>query len=344
MQGRRAEVAALVMTLAVSGTGVVLFRVAHLPLPWLLGPMLGCLVAALAGLPLRGAPRASMVMRTILGVAVGASITPALVHRLPQMTASLAMMPLLVVAVGAVGYPLFRRVFGFDHPTSYYAAMPGGLQDMLVFGAEAGGDMRALGLIHATRVLIVVSLLPLVFAYILGVDMSRPPGLPAADIPVVELALMAAAAILGWQGAQAVGLFGATILGPMIAAAALSLGGIISHRPPAEAITAAQFFIGFTVGVKYTGITPREVRRVVGAGVVFSLLTLVIAVGFAGVAIWLHVVPPVEGLLSFSPGGQAEMAVLAIVAGADVAFVVSHHVVRIVIVILGAPIVARRLR
>jgi uncharacterized membrane protein AbrB (regulator of aidB expression) len=41
------------------------------------------------------------------------------------------------------------------------------------------------------------------------------------------------------------------------------------------------------------------------------------------------------------PGGQAEMVMIAIVAGSDVAFVVTHHLLRIVTVILAAPIVAR---
>ncbi len=335
---------AIALTAAISALGVTIFAGLHLPLPFLLGPMLGCLVAALAGVGLRGAPRASTVMRTILGVAVGASITPALFHRLPQMAASLALMPFLVLAIGAVGYPLFRRVFGFDHATSYYAAMPGGLQDMLVFGEEAGGDIRALGLIHATRVLLIVTALPVFFAYVLGVDMSRAPGLPAADIPLMELGLMALIAILGWKIAARVGLFGASILGPLILAAFASLAGVIEHRPPAEAIYAAQFFIGFSVGVKYSGITWPEIRRDVGAGVGYTVLILLIAIGFASAAIWLGLVPKIEGLLAFSPGGQAEMAVLAIVAGGDVAFVVAHHLIRIVIVIIGAPMVARLLR
>lgn len=328
-------------TFLISALGVGAFSLLHLPLPFLLGPMLGCLVAALCGVRLRGAPRASAVMRTILGVAVGASITPALFHRLPHMAASLALMPLLIVAIGAIGYPFFRRVFGFDHATSYYAAMPGGLQDMLVFGEEAGGDVRALSLIHATRVLIIVTALPVFFAYVLGVDLARPPGLPAADIPRVELALMAVLGLAGWQLAERAGLFGASILGPLILAAAASLGGLIEHRPPAEAIYAAQFFIGFTVGVKYSGITWPEIRRDVGAGIGYTLVIFVIAIAFAALAIRLGLVPRVEGLLAFSPGGQAEMAVLAIVAGADVAFVVAHHVVRIVLIIVGAPVVAR---
>jgi uncharacterized membrane protein AbrB (regulator of aidB expression) len=52
----------------------------------------------------------------------------------------------------------------------------------------------------------------------------------------------------------------------------------------------------------------------------------------------------VEAFLAFAPGGQAEMTVLAIVAGADLGFVVTHHLVRIILVITGAPIVAGLLR
>jgi hypothetical protein len=48
-----------------------------------------------------------------------------------------------------------------------------------------------------------------------------------------------------------------------------------------------------------------------------------------------------ETLLSFTPGGQAEMTVLALVVGADVGVVILHHVFRILIVIVGAPIVAK---
>ena len=51
--------------------------------------------------------------------------------------------------------------------------------------------------------------------------------------------------------------------------------------------------------------------------------------------------PGKETLLSFAPGGQAELAVLALIVGADVAFVVAHHVLRIFVVILGAPFAKR---
>ncbi len=332
------------LTVAIAAIGTVAFWFTGLPLPFLFGPLLACLLAALMGLPLMGLGQFSVAARTILGVAVGASITPELIGRLPQIAASVALIPAYILIIGLIGVPFFRRVYGFDWATSWYAAMPGGLQDMVIFGTEAGGDTRALSLIHATRVLIIVTLAPVIMIHGFGVTLDNPIGAPAASLPLGELALMAAAALIGWKGGERIGLFGASIIGPMIVTAILSLSGLIHTRPPAEAVLTAQFMIGLGIGVGYVGVTLYELRRDVVAGVVFVLLLAALAAAFTEFVYFLGLAPHVEAFLAFAPGGQAEMTVLAIVAGADLGFVIVHHLVRVVIVILGAPIAARMFR
>jgi len=329
-------------TVFAAGLGAAGFLAAGWPLPLLLGPMLGCLAFALAGARLRDMGGIGTFMRTILGVAIGASVTPALVGALPDYGATLLLVPLFVAAIGLLGYPFFRRVMGFDRATAFYSAMPGGLQDMLIFGQEAGGDARAMSLVHATRVLAIVTAAPFLLSWIYGIELTRPPGAPIAALPLSQLALMALAALLGWKGGERIGLFGASILGPLIVTAALSLAGLIQHRPPAEMIWAAQLFIGIAVGAKYSGITARELRLFVGAGLAFSALLAAISLGFIAIALQLSPAPALDVVLSFLPGGQAEMVVIAIVSGADVAFVVTHHLTRIFLVILIAPIIGRR--
>ena len=328
------------LTALIAFAGAGAFHLLNLPLPFLFGPMTACLIAALAQVPLMGFGQISVAARTILGVAVGASITPALFSELPQMAVSVALIPLFIAVIALVGVPFFRRVWGFDTPTAYYAAMPGGLQDMVIFGAEAGGDPRALSLIHATRVLIIVTLAPIILTQAYGATLSHPIGAPAADLPLQELALMVVAALIGWKGGVRLKLFGASILGPLIVTAALSLGDLIHTRPPAEAIIAAQFFIGCTIGVHFRGVTWSELTRIVAAGVAYVMVLAVLAAGFTGFVTALGLGHPVEAFLAFAPGGQAEMTVLAIVTGADLGFVITHHLTRIVLVILGAPLVA----
>jgi hypothetical protein len=329
------------ISLAAAGIGAAAFLALGLPLPLLLGPMIGCLVLALAGAPLQGMGALGIFMRTFLGVAIGASVTPELVRALPTHAGTLLMVPVFVLVIGAIGYPFFRRVIGFDHPTAFYAAMPGGLQDMLIFGEEAGGDVRAMSLVHATRVLVIVTAAPVLLTVFYELDLTQAPGAPARALPPHELALMLLAALAGWKGGERIGLFGASILGPLVVTAGLSLSGVIHFRPPAEAIWAAQFFIGIAVGSKYAGITGRELRIDVGAGLAYAALLALVSLAFIEVIVLFSPAPAIDVILAFLPGGQAEMAVIAIVAGADVAFVVAHHLTRIVLVILAAPWVAR---
>jgi membrane AbrB-like protein len=327
--------------LGAAGGGSAAFVLLGLPLPFLLGPMAGCLVAGLAGAQMRGMGQLGHAMRTILGVAVGASITPEMVDALPRMAASLALVPVYLILAGVAGYPLLRRVFGFDHPTAYYGAMPGGLQDMLIFGEEAGANPRALSLIHATRVALIVMLAPPLLWAFWGVDLYRPPGQPASATPLLQIALMLLAGLGGWFAALKLRLFGASILGPMIATAALSLSGLITMRPPAEAIWTAQIFIGLAVGVRYSGLTWRELRHDVAAGATLSLYLALLTLIFAEAVYLLNLAPQLEAFMAFAPGGQAEMAVLALLAGADLAFIVAHHITRIVLVILLSPLVVK---
>ncbi|MEL7026643.1 MAG: AbrB family transcriptional regulator, partial [Pseudomonadota bacterium] len=318
-------------------TGVGLFMLFGLPLPWLLGPIMACLIAALIGVPLRGIKPVNDAMRTVLGVAVGATMTPAVIATFPSMWPTLLLIPVMVVCIGLTGIPYFMRIWRYDFVTAYYSTMPGGLQDMLVFGEEAGGNVRTLSLIHATRVLVIVVALPFLLSGIWGADLSNPPGVPASTVPWSELLLMVACALIGWQGAKAIGLFGASILGPLIVTAGVTMAGFLHFRPPAEAIWAAQFFIGMTIGAKYTGITSQEVRRDVAAGLGFCVILMMLTVIFVEVIYQGGLAPGQETLLAFAPGGQAELTVLALIVGADVAFVVAHHVLRIFFVILGAP-------
>lgn len=332
------------ITLVLGLAGVAAFSLAGLPLPFLFGPMAACLVAALAGAPLRAFGQISVGARTVLGVAVGAAVTPTLLAQVPQMWGSVAIVPVYIAVIALVGVPFFRRVSGFDPVTAFYAAMPGGAADMVLFGQEAGGNARQLSLVHVTRLLVIMVVAPVVLVQVYGVSLTHPVGQPASELPVAEMALMVAAALIGWKGGERIGLFGAAIMGPLIVAAILSLAGVLHQRPPREALLAAQFLIGLGIGVSYVGVSWREVRDTVTGGAAFVLILALLAALATEVATLAGLAPPVEAFLAFTPGGQAEMSMLAIVSGADLGFVIVHHLVRILLVILGAPVLFRLLR
>lgn len=328
------------VTVLIVLAGVAVFWVAGIPLPFLFGPMAACLIAAFLGANLQGFGKISVAARTILGVAVGSAVTPALISDLPQLGISLALIPFYIAVIGLAGFVFFHRICGYDPATAYFAAMPGGLQDMVIFGQEAGGDARALSLIHATRVLLIVTTVPVLMSILFDADLTNPIGAPIQDIPIYDLLAMVFAAIVGWRVAAMLGLFGASILGPMILAAILSLSDFIHMRPPKEAILAAQFFIGTGIGIHYMGITWTEFRRIIVTAIAFVAILAVLAAVMAELLPMITGIGPLEAFLAFAPGGQAEMTVLAIVAGADLGVVIAHHLLRLILVISFAPIFA----
>ena len=331
-------------TFGVGLVGALTFLVLGFPLPWLLGTLSACLVAAIIGIEMKAIKPLNEAMRTIVGVAVGATISVTLLVSMIAMWPTLLLIPVMVILIGVIGVPYFHRLWGYDWVTSYYSAMPGGLQDMLVFGEEAGGNVRAMSLIHATRVLIIVMAVPFLMQAYWQADLTNPPGAAIASIAPQQIVILIFCGLAGWQAAKFVGMSGASILGPLILAAAASLAGILHTRPPAEAVWLAQYFIAITVGVKYVGITQAEVRRDILAGLGYCGILIVITVIFTGIIHALDLAPSRETLLSFAPGGQAELVVLALIVGADMAFVVTHHLVRIFFVILCAPYFERVFR
>ena len=322
--------------------GAALFRALGLPLPFLLGPLAACLVTALLGARLSGPPTPWLnAIRTVLGVAAGSSVSPALMDQLPQTLASASLVPLFLAASLLLGYPFFRRVAGFDRPTAYFATIPGGFAEMILLGAERGGDIRALSLVHATRILTLVSLTPFLISLYVTVDLSAAPGVPLDAIPLRDHLIMLACAVIGYQGARRIGLFGASILGPMILSAVASLTGLIENRPPTEALILAQFVIGISIGSHYVGVTRDELRRVISASVGYALILAALTVLFGEIVYLLGINDLLHGILAFAPGGQPEMVMLAILTGADITFVIFHHVLRLLLVMGLTPLLAR---
>ena len=290
------------ITFAIAVVGAVVFYYLGLPLPLLLGPMLACLIAAFAQVRTADFGYLGDFMRTFLGVTVGATINMEVVGQLPAYGMSLLFVPLFIVCIGALGYPILRYWFGMNHPTAYYAAMPGGLPDALIVGELAGANVRTLSLVHATRVLVTVTIAPIIIELFWQADLSAPPGHPASSVAVEEMLIFAATGWVGWKAAERVGLFGAPLLGPMILAAVLGLSGVITQRPPAEIIWASQFFVGIAVGVKYVGVTWREFKIDVTAGFVYALGLALISVAFFLLISNLGIAPALDAFLAFLPG------------------------------------------
>lgn len=214
---------------------------------------------------------------------------------------------------------------------------------MILVGGEMGGEVRTISLIHGSRILLVVLAIPFAFTVLLEFEPAARPaaGLPLTAIPFRDLGMLAVAGGIGFLGARALRLPAAAVVGPMILSATVHLGGWTTARPPLEVIAAAQVIVGAAVGCRFAGAKLSHVGRTMIVATGGTALLVSVTVAFAETVHLATGLPLAALILAFAPGGLAEMSLIALALGADPAFVAMHHIVRIFLVVVLAPLAFR---
>jgi uncharacterized protein len=332
------------LALGLGAAGGAVFDALRMPLAWMIGAMLITTAASMAGARLWVPPRMRGVMIAVLGIMLGSSFTPEAVDRAFQWTGSLASLLLFVAVVIATLGLFLRYRAGFGPANAFFSSAPGGFSAMVLMGGAMGGDERTIALMHSVRMMLAVLIIPFWFRLFHG---YQPGGTAAmgqiADIAATDAAILTLCAVVGCWVAIKMRLPVATLIGPMILSAAAHLSGLTSARPPGEIVAVAQVVIGAFIGCRFVGV---PVKRVVGtmwlSGATTAMM-MAITLTFALLLERLLGLPFQALLLAFAPGGLAEMSLVSLAMGIDTAFVATHHLVRIIIVVMLAPIAFRLL-
>ena len=331
----------MLLALAIGLAGALIFRALDAPLPWMLGSTAACFIVTILGGPILPPKPVVTPLRATLGVAIGTAFSPELIGRIPGMLASLGVLVPYVALLVLIGVPFFERLARFDRPTAFFSAVPGGLNDMVLFAEQSGANERTVTLVHCTRVLIIVFTLPFLIVYLSGLSPGEGTLASAtlADLSWFDGVVLCAIGVIGRWLALRLGIFGAAMVGPMLLSGLLHAAGFTSARVPTEIMSLAQLGLGTYLGCLFRGLTAREFSSVVAWAICYSGIILTIAAAFSLLVVWLTGFDLTSVFLAFSPGGQPEMNLMAFVLGLDVAYVALHHLVRVAIVLLGAQIV-----
>ncbi|SNS44070.1 AbrB family transcriptional regulator [Tropicimonas sediminicola] len=314
-----------------------------LPLPWMLGPMLGCGLAALAGAPLHGPVPARGVVVPIIGVMLGSGFHPEMLGHMANWTGTLILLPAFLAAATGASFVFYRSVGGYRPVDAFFCAAPGGLNEMVILGGAAGGDERRIALAHALRVFLVISIIALVYALVLDIRAARgaQTWVGLGDLSLRDWAVLGGCAILGAVLAKPLRLPAPQLFGPGLLSAAAHLTEIVTLPPPSILVIASQITIGTILGCRFIGVKPREMGRDMALGLGATLILLCVTTVFAALLGPLTGTSLAEGVLAYSPGGLTEMSLLALAMGQDVAFVSTMHIARIVMVVFGMPLAFR---
>jgi uncharacterized protein len=216
-----------------------------------------------------------------------------------------------------------------------------------VMARELGADERMVAVLQYLRVLLIVVLMPVVATVAYGASPGGGGGAPddgGAGWPA-GLLFTVGCCVVGLVVGRLVRLPVAALLGPMVAAAVVDLTGVgRGAEVPGLVASAAFLLIGLQVGLSFTRESLRTIGRALPVALAVIVGLIVASAGLGAVLSAATGVSALDGYLATTPGGLYAVLATASDLGADVTFVLSVQVLRLFVMLLSAPLVARWLR
>ncbi|MGV3651655.1 MAG: AbrB family transcriptional regulator [Devosia sp.] len=337
------DLARIIGALVVGAMGGLVFSYLHLPLPWTLGSLFAVGVTAIFGSKALLPPSTRHVARPMVGVLAGSAFTAEIVA---SMTLWWPVIPTIIVytlVTAGLGTLFFMRACRYDKPTAIFAGFPGGLSELTMVGASMGADVRRLALVHTARVIVVIFSIPLIVQAWIGAPLTGTAPAAAAGaeemIGLVDWVILIGCASGGYLLRKLFRPLGGAMVAALLLSAIAHGAGLTAAHPPAWLVAMVQVVIGSTVGSRLGGASRGELARSLLQGASWAVVLIFIAAITAFIATHFLPFDAPTLLLAFSPGGLAEITLLAYAIGLEVAFIVTAQVCRVVGTLVLAPLI-----
>lgn len=242
---------------------------------------------------------------------------------------------------------LLARISNLGPATAAFGMIAGGAAGIVSIASDLGADDRMVAVMQYVRVVIILAVTPVLAtslfthhttsAAVAGVS-AHHVSFPAGAMYVL------CAGPAGLLLARRVGIVSPNFFGPMILGAVLTLAGVaFAGQMPNLLPWIAYGLIGGRVGLEFTPESIRRARAAMPAILGVIALMLVVCAGLGLIMAPLAGVSPLDGYLATTPGVLQVVMATAVGLKANTTFVLSVQVVRLLMMLSGAPLVARRL-
>ncbi len=331
------------LTLCFAALGGAAFDFYDLPAGWLAGALVAVSTLALSGLPVYVPDLLRRIVFVVLGISLGAAITPETVAGIRTWPITLALLALsLPVTMGAVMLYL-HYVSKWNYRETLYASAPGALSAVLAMASDAKVDVRMVAFVQTVRVFLLIAALP---GMLLAAGLSASVGAipPSAGIHAATLGdtlIMVGTGIASALLAERLRVPGGLLIGPMLVNGILHGTGYVQGNIPAFLLIGSFVVLGAFTGARFAGTTAAMIKKLLVDSIGAFIVALLVCVAFALLAAWLAGENVAKTIVAFAPGGLEAMTILAFMIGLDPAFVGAHHLARFLLIATLLPFVAR---
>ncbi|MBC6477855.1 MAG: AbrB family transcriptional regulator [Hormoscilla sp. GM7CHS1pb] len=339
------QIAKISTQLAVAIVAGLLCNWLHVPVGWLIGP----LVVGIAYALIQGNPQPLPAAFMSVGQAVIAIATAAGFDYQTLARATTYALPLLlcIIITGSLslcnGYLLWRWA-GIDWATGFLGSIPGASHSLVAMSEEMGADAIAVALLQYIRVLLVSLIIPTLASLFFPIDAIAPSvtTIPTESHLVIWLNLLVLVACggLGIWGGRWLRLPAKMFLGPFLAGLVAVWTLPQQLQMPDVFFSAGLLLVGLSVGLKFDWETTRKLFKAVLLEVALVIVLILICLG---VGYEFHLVTQVDtmtSVLGCTPGGITAMIATVIQLGGDSGLVLAMQMTRMLLILLISPILA----
>ncbi|KIL44575.1 hypothetical protein KP78_35390 [Jeotgalibacillus soli] len=279
----------------------------------------------------------------IIGIQMGTSFTS------EALTFMVLYLPIMLVITFLVVLFSMLTAWGLSKSTNYrfstalLGSFPGGLSQMVLLSEEVkGADQSAVALMQTIRILLVITVVPLLVTYFFPRDTNgflQVIQTPILEIPLFYLFLLASGIIFLLFIIRKIQMPIPYMLAPLISVLVFNvLTGNPFHLPVAL-VASAQITLGAHLGLQMKGMRALLSARSIALVVISNLALIAFCIALSYGLNRFFSFPLLDMFLSAAPGGVAEMAITAYAVGADASTVTSFHLFRIFFILfLAAPL------
>ena len=282
--------------------------------------------------------------QAVVGVSLGAYLEADALRALAGSWLPVALVSLATLGLSLLAGAVLARTTELDPPTAALGMIAGGASGIVGMSGELGADDRLVAFMQYLRVLVVVLVTPVGIALFFGGQGGG--AVPAADTLgdpadwLATAALAAAGAAAGLRARVPAGV----LLVPMLLTGAFVLTGALGDFAVPELVSEGAFaLIGLRVGLSFTVDTLRLLGRLTGPVLAMIASLLVACFGLAALLAATTSATLLDSYLATTPGGIYAVVAVAFGTGADTTFVVAVQSLRVVGMVLLAPIAVRYL-
>jgi membrane AbrB-like protein len=278
----------------------------------------------------------------LIGVTIGALVTAEALRRAVSHP-----VPILVVTLGtllislAAGWVLARRR-DVSAVTGAFSMIAGGAAGVVAVARDLDADDRVVTVVQYLRVVIVLVAMPLLTTVVFRPDRSVGTLRTGHTQLGVDLGFVLVTVGLGLLLARVVRISTVVLLGPMVVAVVIaSAGWLGAVAVPVALQWLAYALVGIQVGLRFTRASLVSIARMLPTVVV--LIAGIVAL-CAGMGVLLSLTSGVDQLTAYlatTPGGLFAVLATAVDTGSDTTFVTAVQLLRLVVILLLTPLIAR---